>query len=305
MRLNSLPMRDSLATTLGLLLFGALASCAIIPSNLQLVSSSADAIKITRNADCTQPPVATHPASQTTAALNPHHIALLDWNVYKGQRANWQQDFHTLLQGQDLILLQEALLSDTLQSSLDKHHLLWTLNQAFTYGDHETGVLTASRVSPLSSCGLRSTEPLIRTPKTALVQTYRIAGTTNPLLVANIHAINFSLGIEAYAKQISSLQTILARHDGPLILAGDFNDWSDARAAVVQAMVTHLHLVALPTQPDNTTQVFGHTIDHIYYHGLEAQTHHALAVSSSDHNPLLVVFRVMTIPPLPVPSAKL
>lgn len=287
-------MRHCIASALGILLLGLLASCASIPSKLQLVSSSSEVITRIHNDDCALSPQTTPPTNQAAAALNPQHIALLDWNAYKGQRANWQRDFRQFLPGQDLILLQEALLDDALQTSLQEQHLHWTLNQAFLYGDHATGVLTAARISPLYSCGLRATEPLIRTPKTALVQTYRIAGASTTLLVANIHAINFSLDTNAYAQQINTLQAILAQHDGPLILAGDFNNWSDARSAVLQAMIAQLRLIALPTPPHETTQVFGHTIDHIYYHGLEAVTSQTTVVNSSDHNPLQVVFRIKT-----------
>lgn len=285
-------MRHFLTSIVAALLLGTLTGCATIPAKLTLVSVSVDQVKSTSSADCLLPQTLALPITQTTAALNPHHIAVLDWNVYKGQRSNWLAEFRQLLPAQDLILLQEAVLNDTLEANLYAQHLYWTLNHSFIYGEHATGVMTVARISPLSSCGLRRTEPLLRTPKTTLVQTYRIAGQPQALLVANIHGINFSLDTEVYAQQLHDLQTLLAQHHGPVILAGDFNNWSEARTQVLQNMIQQLQLDSLPHSDQHATRVFGHSIDHVYYRNLDVVAQQTLAVSSSDHNPIQVVFRL-------------
>ena len=279
------------------LLLSLLVGCASIPARLQLISASAEQDKTAHNGDCLHRPATTQPVGITEQALNPQHIAVLNWNVYKGQRSNWADNFRQISQAQDIILLQEALLNQRLESDLREQQLFWTLNHSFRYEEYETGVLTASRISPLTSCGLRITEPLIRTPKTTLVQTYPIAGQSIEFMVANIHGINFTLGTEVYSQQLAVLLEILARHPGPIILAGDFNNWSDERTAVLQSMTTQLQLDAIPYNNHNRTRVFGHTIDHIYYRGLKAISHQSIDVSSSDHNPIQVVFRINTTQP--------
>jgi len=285
-------MRRSPVRILTVLLLITLVGCASIPAQLQLISASVEQDKTTHHADCLFPATAALSVRTSQPALNPQHIAVLNWNAYKGQRTNWTQDFRLLSDAQDLILLQEALLNKALQASLQDQQLHWTLNHSFLYGEHETGVLTAARVSPLSSCGLRTTEPIIRTPKTTLVQTYPVEGQLAQLMVANIHGINFSLGTEIYTQQLTALREILERHHGPIILAGDFNNWSEERTAVLQTMTHQLQLAAIPYFNHNRTRVFGHTIDHIYYRGLEVISHQSIDVNSSDHNPMLVLFRI-------------
>jgi len=98
----------------------------------------------------------------------------------------------------------------------------------------------------------------------------------------------------ANTQQMQALQAILARHRGPVILAGDFNNWSEERNAVVQNMASALQLVAIPYTNHNRTRVFGHAIDHIYYRGLDVISHQSIDVTSSDHNPIQVLFRFHT-----------
>ena len=43
------------------------------------------------------------------------------------------------------------------------------------------------------------------------------------LMVVNIHAVNFSLGVDVYSKQLLPIGDQIAHHSGPIIMAGDFN----------------------------------------------------------------------------------
>ncbi len=43
------------------------------------------------------------------------------------------------------------------------------------------------------------------------------------LMVVNIHAVNFSLGVDVYSKQLLPIGDQIAHHSGPVIMAGDFN----------------------------------------------------------------------------------
>jgi endonuclease/exonuclease/phosphatase (EEP) superfamily protein YafD len=49
------------------------------------------------------------------------------------------------------------------------------------------------------------------------------------LMVVNIHAVNFSLGVDVYSKQLLPIGDQIAHHSGPVIMAGDFNAWSRPR----------------------------------------------------------------------------
>ena len=226
------------------------------------------------------------------AALNPADISLLNWNIYKGKRDNWAIDFKRYSYKHDVVTVQEAHLGDDLESLLDTEHRHWTLNAAFNYQDQSTGVLTASNVRPVYACGQRALEPLIRTPKTSLVSYYPVAGMSEYLLVANIHGINFTLGVDAYNKQIEQLYDILRHHQGPVVLAGDFNTWSEKRMRIVERLARRLSLTSLDYTNHNRTSVFGMALDHVFYRGLEPLEHDTWHVTSSDHNPTRVRFRV-------------
>jgi len=227
-----------------------------------------------------------------TQALDPDRISILNWNIYKGQRDSWSADFRRFARDQDIIIIQEAMMHPDLAVSLMAQDYNWNLNPGFYYKDVATGVLTASRVKAVGKSGLRTTEPLLRLPKATLISYYKLRGTTRQLLVANIHSINFTLGRKAYAAQIRALQAELEKHDGPIILAGDFNSWSDKRQRIVQRMIDELALRSLSYDSHNRTRVFGREIDHVFYRGLEPVTVKTHEVTSSDHNPIMVTFRL-------------
>ena len=230
------------------------------------------------------------------AGLDPDRISILNWNVYKGQRENWATDFKRYAYRHDVVTIQEAHLDDELASMLDAEHQYWTLNAAFDYKDKATGVMTASRVKPVHSCGQHTAEPLIRVPKTSLISYYPIEGGSENLLVANIHGINFSLGVGVYTEQIEKLYEAMKHHEGPIILAGDFNTWSDKRMRIVDDLAGRLALESLDYTSHNRTAVFGNALDHVFYRGLEPIEHDTWHVTSSDHNPTRVSFRVIDSP---------
>jgi endonuclease/exonuclease/phosphatase (EEP) superfamily protein YafD len=85
---------------------------------------------------------------------------------------------------------------------------------------------------------------------------------------------------------------VLARHDGPVILAGDFNTWSVARRRAVDAIALRLGLRAVSLDPDERSRFLGEPVDQIYYRGLVPGAASAVPVRSSDHNPVSAVFRL-------------
>lgn len=269
--------------------------CVFIPEQEQLVSAKVNALLTRSNGSCTETALAYGDVGITTqrAELSPDSIAILDWNIHKGKDKGWESDFLRFSMKKDILLLQEAPLNDELQYLLQQKQLYWNLNSAFKYRGVETGVLVASTIEPLGSCGMRYTEPLIGLPKTILINRYAIAGAKDELLVATVHGINITLGIGAYKAQFQALADVLQQHKGPLILAGDFNNWSDKRTAVVDFLVDDLSLSALPFENEGRTTFFGDPVDHFLYRGMEPVAHMVHPVTSSDHNPISVTFRLV------------
>ena len=231
-----------------------------------------------------------------SSGLDPDSISVLNWNVYKGQRKNWATDFRRYSHKHDVVIIQEAHLRNDLKSLLGSDNRHWVMNASFQYQDKATGVMTASSVKPVYSCGMRTLEPLIRLPKTSLISLYPVDGMHEKLLVANIHGINFTLGVDVYKEQIEKLYAVINRHSGPVVLAGDFNSWSAERMQIVEDLAQRLSLQSLDYTSHNRTRIFGNVLDHVFYRGLEPLEYDTWHVASSDHNPMRVRFRLSRTP---------
>lgn len=265
-----------------------LTACVSIDSKLQLVSN-AEAVSSTTQL-CDVKPVMDLPA-EYTRGLDPEKIAFLNWNIYKGNGENWQQDLSSFAQNHDVMTIQEATLDEELTGLLETNDFTWVMNTAFHLNGIAAGVMTAASSNAVHSCGFKNQEPLLRIPKSTLVSYYKINGFEKKLLVANIHGINFTFGVSDYRQQLENLFMAIEHHDGPMIVAGDFNSWSDNRMAEVEQLVNRLALSKIAYPVNNKTHVFGNAIDHVFYRNLEIVANQVLQVSSSDHNPISVDFR--------------
>lgn len=223
------------------------------------------------------------------AAIGGREIRLLVWNVHKGSSDQWAGDFKTMSSDSDLILLQEAHLHQGFAAGLVDMRR-WDLVEAWQYGGAPTGVLTASKAAPVKVRALERREPLLRTDKSALLTEYRLDGTEQTLLVANIHAINFTPDTRAFREQLNAVAELVNEHEGPVIFSGDLNTWREGRRAIVEAIARSLGLSEVGF--DGPRKRFGRfPLDHVYYRNLDLLTADVPAVGSSDHNPLRVRFR--------------
>jgi endonuclease/exonuclease/phosphatase (EEP) superfamily protein YafD len=266
-----------------------LAGCIHIPLQPTLGHSAAYQTK-QLPADCETDMARPSITEVAEGGLSPARITLLTWNIFKQSRSNWLTDFQQLSHNTDLLILQEAYMDESLGSVLSDSPYHWLMTTTFYYQDNATGVLTASRNPSTRYCALYTKEPLVQTPKSILLSTYPLAGTDQNLLVANVHGINFSLGLESYRDQFKALGKVLRNHSGPLILAGDFNSWREDRQAILNELSKELSLQQVEYESHHRITVFGNPIDHVYYRGLELVHASSPHVSSSDHNPLLVTF---------------
>ena len=269
-------------------LLSLIASCVSVTNKMQLVSS---AHAVSNKSQSCEVRTVMNSGIDDAPGLDPESIAFLNWNIYKGDGENWQQDLSSFAQSHDLMTIQEALLDDELTGLLDSHGFNWIMNTAFYLNGEASGVITVASLDAVHSCGFHVEEPIIQIPKSTLISYYAIDGSDEKLLVANIHGINFTFGISVYREQLDKLYDAIESHDGPMIVAGDFNSWSGDRVAEVNQLVEKLSLSELEYSINNKTHVFGHAIDHVFYRQLELLSKHVWRVSSSDHNPISVEFR--------------
>jgi endonuclease/exonuclease/phosphatase (EEP) superfamily protein YafD len=228
--------------------------------------------------------------------LDPEQINVLVWNMHKGLKQAWTDDFMRLSTSKDILLLQEIQLDDNMGRTLFEgteyaYHLAFSFKDTW---DNNTisGVATASKVSPVSSTYLRSfhREPVIRTHKMVMFAEYPISGTDESLLTANIHAVNFVSNAK-HRRMMCDLESELEKHHGPIILAGDFNTWNKVKIRSLRNMVSRLGLEEVAFENDHRTRVFGNALDWVFSRGLsvsDARVHGT--VIGSDHKPMEVVF---------------
>ena len=274
---------------ISLLSFLTLTSCISLTQSNQSISNFSNAstelnsCKIARTSDISK---------EKNPGLNPENISFLNWNIYKGNGERWQDDLSAFVVNHHLMAIQEASLSKEMARFLLKHDLSWIMNTAFHSKDIATGVMNIASTHAIYSCGFKVSEPFFRVPKATLVTYYFIEGSEEILLLANIHGINFTFGIDSYRNQLNKLTDAIKHHDGPMIVAGDFNSWSNSRMLVVNELVETLELSKLEYPVNNKTHVFGKSIDHVFYRQLIPLKHQVRQVSSSDHNPISVKFKL-------------
>lgn len=219
-------------------------------------------------------------------------LSLLVWNIYKQQKESWQTQLQALSAESDLILLQEASLTPSLEYMIKQESWVANLVRAFDVLETSAGVLNLSRHQPSSACAYTVLEPWLRLPKSALLSVFPLSNKES-LAVVNIHGVNFTFGTEDYHAQLAELQKALAAHDGPIIVAGDFNTWSEDRISVVREQASILGLEEVTFNEDYRTQFLtGLPLDHIFYRGLELKTAEAPVSGASDHNPMIAHFRL-------------
>ncbi len=217
-------------------------------------------------------------------------INFLCWNIKKGHKENWREDLLDLVDGKDLVIIQEAVLGSELTDAFDgSYHL--SFGAGYQTRSRVTGVMTVSKHEPLAQQNLTCWEPWLATPKATNITEYALSDSDETLIVINIHAINFTFGVKQFSQQIKKVDNVLAGHTGPIILSGDFNTWRKKRMKILESLASEHELDALSFEEDHRKMVFGQLLDHIYVRALKADATGTHFVKSSDHNPLSATLR--------------
>lgn len=223
------------------------------------------------------------PVPSGVGAELPATLEILSWNIQKTSKSGWESDLARLGSGVDLAFIQEA------DPQAGMHSLMPSIaHQAFAEGYSRTGVMTLSTHQPGWHCTLSYREPWLGSAKATSVTAFPLAQRDEQLLAVNLHAVNFSLGLVDFTRQFATLRSLLALHQGPVILAGDLNTWNAGRQALVDQFTLEFGLTPVEFKPDLRTTAFGRALDHIYIRGMRAELAEVIPVSSSDHNPLRV-----------------
>ena len=218
-------------------------------------------------------------------------MQVLIWNIQKSGNTGWDTDLGALGASSDLVLIQEASVQAMIETALPQP-LYRAFAAGYTNANEQTGVMTLSSVEPSLHCNLTAWEPWLGTPKATNITEYPIDGLNRRLLVINLHAVNFSVGLVDFEMQVKALEPLLSNHIGPLIVAGDFNTWSGNRSDSLHTFMLEHQLSPVQFKPDQRTRFWGLPLDHVYLRDLDLVDASTFEVESSDHNPLLITVEV-------------
>ncbi len=235
----------------------------------------------------------------TNRELTPKNIKALVWNIKKAQMENWKKEFLELGKDKHLFVLQEAYETPVFDATLDLFRdPQWEMGISFLYrrfGDAATGTMIGSVSAPSQVIVRHSVdlEPVILTPKAITFAKYPIAQRRDELLVISVHAINFET-TGAFRRQMDQIEEEIRKHEGPILLAGDFNTWNGARTMYLSRLAQRHRLVESDYINGQSRLSFnGWFLDHLFTRGAEVKKAEVIANSvGSDHRPFLVEFSI-------------
>lgn len=219
-------------------------------------------------------------------------FSVLVWNTQKFGNEGFWQDLEMLAKQKELVLVQEAMFDLKSQSSMaiTTPQLSWTTATSFyspTQDFAGTGVTTGTTAKTTDRAYLKTMvkEPVVGTPKVALFTKHPIG--EKELMVVNIHAINF-VSIFKFRLEMRRLFSRIKKHDGPLLVAGDFNTWAPVRMDIVNNWIEKLELEPIAFPDGARSTGLGRVLDHAFIRGLKVIKSYDFSwITSSDHKPLV------------------
>lgn len=238
----------------------------------------------------------TYNSIECQTCLLPNTFNLTVWNMYKGKKDSWYQDYHSLLDESDILLGQEFNLKDVMKDVLlNPTDLEVSLATSFiSYKKYKTGVVTVSKYKSYDANAMRSRvrEPFIRTPKLALATRYRLED-GRLISFINIHAINF-VRKKKFKDQLKQVVEYIKEQNGPIVFAGDFNTNSKSKIKLMRKVLSDIGMKeASLKNSEDRMEWLGNKLDYIWYKGLDLVDATVRGeVEGSDHRPLQATFTV-------------
>ncbi|TDQ59825.1 endonuclease/exonuclease/phosphatase (EEP) superfamily protein YafD [Mesocricetibacter intestinalis] len=237
-----------------------------------------------------------HKNRQNPTALSQESFRFLVWNLHKGADSGWRELLARLSEKQDFMLLQEVSSGQALERHYADRFPAALYTRTFAYQGEASGLALLAENSPDLYCAGAEKEPWIMIPKAGNAMRFPLAANQS-LLVVNLHLINFEWQPTAYRRQLENMMALVARHQGPIIMGGDFNSWNRERTEILRQLAQRYELQEVAFSPDERLRFFGHALDHVFVRGLKILQATTLRTDSSDHNPLLVEAALITTPP--------
>ena len=220
-------------------------------------------------------------------------FSLLVWNIHKeNQQLPFQKKLAELLtqNPSDFVLFQEVKYPKTAPYSFESYS--YAIASNIETSKNVFGVLTAAKVSfeKINTNITTQREMGVATRKSLLTTQHRLSS-GKILHMVNLHAINF-VSLKSFTLEMEKIKRELLQYSGPMIIGGDFNNWSTKRVKVLEGFQKKLSLEKADVDEyHHIKHIFSKPLDHIFYRGVKLLKAEAIDTKRiSDHNPIFATF---------------
>lgn len=223
--------------------------------------------------------------------FDPKSIKVLIWNIKKASEEAWPREFTTFGAQRDIFIIQEAYPSPVFNltlASLGEYQ--WDMGISFRYVLYDylpTGTMIGSKVLRDEFLVTHSPdlEPVTETPKAVTFSKY------DNLLVANIHGVNFT-DFGPFVRHMKQIEDHIEKHDGPVIIAGDFNTRTKERIHYMYNMMKRLKLKEVHFKNGDKrmrAKFTNNILDYAFTRGLNVTDAEVFGdAKGSDHKPMVL-----------------
>ena len=225
-----------------------------------------------------------------------NEFSLLVWNIHKeNQEHSFQEKLTELLQKRpsDFVLFQEVKYPKSSPYTFENYS--YAIASNIETSKNIFGVLTAAKVAfeKIDSNLTTHREMGLATRKSLLITRHRLSS-GKQLHMVNLHAINF-VSLKSFTLELEKIKRDLLQYKGPMIIGGDFNNWSTKRVKVLEAFQKELSLQKADIDAyHHIKHIFSKPLDHIFYRGVTLIKAEAIDTKKvSDHNPIYAKFQTL------------
>ena len=226
----------------------------------------------------------------------PNTFSLLVWNIHKeNQTFIFRTTLKLLLEKypSDFLLFQEVKHPKENTYSLDDYS--YALASNIETSKNIFGVTTAAKVHFKSiNTSVSSNRELggFATHKSLLITEHSFQD-NRTIHIVNLHAINF-VSLKSFTLELAKVERTLQDYKGPMIIGGDFNNWSKRRVKVLKHFQEKLTLLKATIEaPHHIKTIFSKPLDHVFYRGVTLIKAEAINTHKvSDHNPIYATFSI-------------
>jgi len=221
-------------------------------------------------------------------------FSILVWNVHKeNQNSIFKQKLNQFLldNPSDFLLFQEFKYPKSSPCKL--YDYSYALSSNIETKKHLYGVLTATKCAFENiECKLSKNKEMGLVTHKSFIISQHLLPLKRLLYIVNIHAINF-VSSKQFTQELEEIKQNLLKHQGPMIVVGDFNNWSDKRVDKLDHFQNELNLTkAEVNMSHHIKHVFHKPLDHIFYRDLNLAQAEAIDTQQvSDHNPIYATFK--------------